>query len=431
MADNVTQLSAYPRVVRPVPDPLGLYIHVGRSHHGELSHLISAGDANCFGAVFDPALVKTQAELRDQVLKQKLDAILDPKTQQAATLGGFTSELGKLPWGLGRQHRMADFEDTSGRRLVATIGDFALEHGFTQILAPTHLLRAADDGWLKVDAESTQRLRNHLDRNGGGGVPIIYSLAMTYQMFRDRQQRQRVIAGLRGLPAAAIWLKIDGFGSSSSPTAALNYIEAAAELQELGLPVIGDHVGGVIGRALLSFGAASGMAHGVMQGERFAASNWHRPRTKGGGGVLKRIYVPALDVLLEGDQAKLLLDTTRGRSLFGCTDTHCCPRGVPDMIGNPGRHFLVQRMKEVSELSQIPETLRAQRFLEQQLRPATDKAVAAEKINWTDTDMAEKMQKNRRRLDNLRIALGDLAEKHPPQSFALLPATRAAREGRR
>lgn len=101
------------------------------------------------------------------------------------------------------------------------------------------------------------------------------------------------------------------------------------------------------------------------------------------------------------------------------------------MLENPGRHFLHQRMREVSGLGRIPEQLRPQRFLDQHLRPTTDKAVAAATINWEDGAMAKKMQDNRKRLDALRIALGQQAETSPPRSFAPLPETRAARDARR
>lgn len=102
------------------------------------------------------------------------------------------------------------------------------------------------------------------------------------------------------------------------------------------------------------------------------------------------------------------------------------------MVKNPGRHFLHQRMSEVARLSQIPEQLRPQRFLDTHLRPMTDRAVAATTINWKEEDkaMAKTMEGNRKRLDALRIALGREAEINPPQSFAVLPRTRAVREGR-
>ena len=97
------------RPVRSAPQPLGLYFRVGRNDQRDLLNLIAAGDAGCFGLVLDPTLVASQKELRDRALARRLDVILDPRTQAAATIGGFTNSLGRLPWGLGRIHEARDF----------------------------------------------------------------------------------------------------------------------------------------------------------------------------------------------------------------------------------------------------------------------------------------------------------------------------------
>jgi hypothetical protein len=434
MSGNVTAL--FPRVVRPAPNPLGLHLRPGRNDHGEILNLIASGDAGCFGAVFDPTFADRHAVLREQITMHRLDAILDPRTQPAATPGGYTHALGRLPWGRGRPHATSDFEGIPGRRLIAELGDFVLTSGFTQVMAPTHILRAADDPWLPIDIQATRRLRDYLDRSGGGGVPIIYSLAISNAMFRAADQRQRIIEALRTLPITELWLKVDGFGAAASPTAARTYIAAAAEFHGLGIPIVADQVGGVVGLSLLAFGAVGGIAHGITLGERFDASAWRRPPPDSPPdfGPHRRVYVPAIDAMLKPKEARALIEiSARTRSLFACNDTRCCPRGARDMLEKPGRHFLYQRIKEVTGLSQIPEQLRPQRFLDQHLRAATDKALTAATINWGDEPMAEamakKMQDNRKRLDNLRVALGNHAETTPPESFAQLPKTRAAREG--
>lgn len=170
------QFPIYPRAIRPAPDPLALYFRVGRNDHRAILNLAAAGDLACFGGVVDPTRVDLHKELLDQILSRRLDAILDPRTQSSATPGGYSEGLGKLPWGVGRPHTSTDFNGTAGRRLIAALGDFALEHGFTQILSPTHLLRSAQDEWLGIDIESTRRLRDHLDRKNATRVQIIYSL---------------------------------------------------------------------------------------------------------------------------------------------------------------------------------------------------------------------------------------------------------------
>jgi hypothetical protein len=138
VADNITHLPR-PRAVRPVPELLGLYVYAGRNDHKELLNLLSAGDLRSFGVVIHAVHVNRHRELREQVVDHGLDAVLDPATQAAATVGGYTEALGKLPWSLDRPHRVSDFEGRAGRERVARLGDVAVEHGFTQVLAPTSL----------------------------------------------------------------------------------------------------------------------------------------------------------------------------------------------------------------------------------------------------------------------------------------------------
>ncbi len=431
MMHNVSSL--FPRPLRAVPDPLALWLRPGRMDHKRMLDMIAADDVACFGAVFDPVLSGIHGELREQLLKQRLDAVLDPKTQPAATPGGYTEALGALPWGSKRPQVAGDFEGLSGRRLIVALGDFVLEKGFTQVMAPTHVLSGANDPWLEADIASTRQLRAYLDRKGGDRIPIIYSLALSYAAFRDRQQRQLLVQEMRTVPISEIWLKVDGFGAASTSTRTRTYIEAARDFHELDLPIVADHVGGIVGLALMAFGAVGGIAHGVTLGERFDAAAWRRPPSDGGFGAHHRVYVPAIDLMLKPKEALTLIGvSTRTRGLFGCNDTRCCPRGVKDMLENAGRHFLYQRMRQISSLGLIPEHLRPQRFLDQHVRSASDRAVTAATINWRSDPigeiMARKMQENRKRLDALRVALGNHAEKDAPRSFARVPKTRAARE---
>lgn len=144
MNKKVTHLQ--PRAVRSAPEPLGLYIRAGRNDHLVLLNLIATGRTACCGVVFDAAQEDRHKELKEQVLAHRLDAILDTKAMQMAFPGGHTKALGQLPWGeADRVHMPSDFQGFAGRRLVATIGDYAIQHGYTELLAPTHLLREIDD----------------------------------------------------------------------------------------------------------------------------------------------------------------------------------------------------------------------------------------------------------------------------------------------
>ena len=65
---------------------------------------------------------------------------------------------------------------------MAKLGEFAIEHRFTQILAPTHLLQDAGDPWLARDIEASERLRALLWIGMvGKGIQLIYPLAIPYR----------------------------------------------------------------------------------------------------------------------------------------------------------------------------------------------------------------------------------------------------------
>ena len=100
------------------------------------------------------------------------------------------------------------------------------------------------------------------------------------------------------------------------------------------------------------------------------------------------------------------------------------------MLQAPVRHFLFQRSREVAGLSQIPESLRPTQFLEEHLRPASDRALVAMSLALPEL-LQKKMAFQSKRLNELRIALGTYAQKRREHgTFAQHPKTRAARESR-
>lgn len=417
------------RIVRAVPDPLGLYIRPGYNDHRVMSDLLANGNKLFFGAVFDPTKIERHSELKDQVLDNKLDAILDTRAMRSSTIGGYTDKMGLLPWGSKRPQIIDDFTGVNGRRLINNISAFACEKGFTQVMAPSHYLSEVNDPWLEIDIGSACRLRDSLNKNEGIRIPIIYPLAISYAVFRNAEKRGALIEKLKGLPIDSLWLMIDGLGRNSTATAVKNYIEASTDFQKLGIPIVADHIGGMFGLSLLAFGAVGGISHGVAANERFSTAHWRKPPQKGSFGSAKQIYLPSIDSMLLEKEAEELLSSRRAKSFFACNNTSCCPRGIKDMFDQPAKHFLYQRMSEVAGLSNMPENLRPQRFLEQHLRPATDKALAATKIEWSDEKSKNKMEKNRKHLDTLRISLGEQAKNKPPKTFAKHPAMRLSRSG--
>jgi len=421
------------RLVRPAPDPLGLFLRVGQAGQKDLQTFITAGDAAFSGVVFEAKRVEKQKELLSLVLEHRIDAVLDPQTQAMGTPGGYAKSMDSLPWSAQRMHTLNDFSTELARRKFADdIAQFAIKHGFTQILAPTHLISGPNDPWLDIDLATTVALRSALRRRDASSIQINYSLAISYEAFRTESKRQLVLDRLRNLDVDSLWLHVDGCGSDSSPAAVIRYGDAATAFHCLGVPIIADHMGGLVGLSLLAFGVVGGVSHGITSGERFSCGHWKKVLTTKPFAQGIRVYLPILDLMLPRVDAEKVFETgAKARTAFGCRNTACCGRGVPDMLQAPARHFLYQRTREVAGLSQIPESLRPAQFLEEHLRPASDRALVAMSLALPEP-LQKKMASQSKRLNDLRVALGAYAQKRRNDvTFAQHPKTRATREARR
>ena len=418
------------RIIRPAPLPLGLYIRTGKDGRADLENFILANPAGINGLVVEAKRLKHQKELMSLASDRRIDLILDPQTQAMAQVGGYKSSMDSLPWSKKRIHTLGDFSTSASKRELANlIAQFVIENKFTQVLAPTHLISGADDPWLEVDMMATQELRLALDRNGARSVDIAYSLALSYECFRTEAKRQAVLSKIEQLPANSVWLAVDGCGARSSPLAITKYCDAARDFHSLDVPLVADHMGGIPGLALLAFGAVGGIAHGQGVGERFNCGSWRRIPQKGGGGAVQRYYVPSLDMMLKRDQIEKAVETAgaKARSIFLCRNTACCPTGYADMMHNGHRHFLFQRIQEVNGLSQIPETLRPRKFLEDHVRAASDYANIAQYLELPE-DVSKAVKAKAKELANLRLALSAYDSRtRDKASYSKHPLTLAAR----
>jgi len=348
-----------------------------------------------------------------------------------ATIGGYTPRMGGLPWSPKRAHRLDDLATKfQQRQMVDEVADFAVRHGFTQVLAPTHRLSGPRDPWLAIDIALTNMLQSVLRNLGAGHIQVHYSLALSYETFRTTPKRAAILNTLRGGSFDGLWLNVDGTGSDSSPTAITRYCDAASDFQALGVPLVADHAGGLMGLSLLAFGGVGGLSHGITIGERFNTNNWNRKPVGKPFGQKTRIYIPQIDLLLGRVDAERLFEAggNRARSAFGCRDTNCCHRGIDDMLQAPARHFLYQRAQQVGGLGRVPESLRPTQFLEEHVRPASDAALLATKLALP-ADLQAKAARQAKRLNDLRTTLGPYARKRRDASFALHPMTRIRRAG--
>lgn len=424
-----TSPAQFPRAVRAAPEPLGWYLRPSFVDHRAIADAVASGLVSVYGVVFDPAYQARHSELRDLMAERSFDAILDPRTQELGSAGGFNRRLSELPWASDRPHQPDDFGDVSARRVADRMAQFVREKRYSAVLAPTHYIQSASSPWLDVDARLTVLLRQYLDRADAKDVPIFYSLAVSYEVFRSADERRAIIERLADLPIECLWMKVSQSGALTH-AAVRNLVKGAAEFHSLQVPLVGDMMGGLRGLSALAFGAVGGICHGVTQKEAFNGGSLMRPAKGGKKGFTwpTRTYVAPLDIHLKKDEATAFFAAHGSKSRFGCRMKECCPKSWKDMLDNPVRHSLVQRSLEVQRLSNVPEQHRAQRFLEETVRPATDAAVFSESLSFDEQEhLAKRMSENRKSLERLRVGLGRLVEESRVVSVSRMPRRRAVR----
>jgi hypothetical protein len=389
-----------PRLLRPVEPPLGLYFRPGRNDHQKMLDLIAEDQLAFSGLVLDACLTGRHSELRAEAAGRDLEAVLDSRCAELATEGGFLrSGVSELPWASEAMHTPEALAGQGGAAVVDAIAEHVEHHGFNAALAPTHLLQEEDDPWFEVDVALTRELRRNLNRRGLAQTPIYYPLSITSGMFRDDDTRARLSKELRGLPIDALWLRVSPFGATSGPLALRRYIEACRDLHELSVPLVAEHTGAA-GVALLAFGAVGGIESGITFGERFdARPPLRRPSHGTPFAPQPRVYIRELGAFLTRAQAATFFERQQMKTVFGYKSDRCCRRGWADMLSDPRRHFTLRRAAEVAEVSRAPSTLRPQNYLDRFLRPATDLALRASRVEPA-------LKVPQRRLEGWRVTLG-------------------------
>ena len=408
-------------------EAIGHFIRLGHSGHRMLETQHAAGRLPIDRVVADASHIQEQRELLDALRASGAEVVLDTKAAELSTPGGNEGRARVLPWAHSeRPHATSDFSDEALNEFVGRIARFAVGNRVSAVLSPTRPLEGPRDPWLAVDLKSCEALRRALDLEGGQRIAIDYPLLATYHSMRDEAERQAFVKAIKDSPFENLWLRISGFGSSATAVGVRRYINGARDFHTLGRPIIADGVGGFIGLSTIAFGAVGGISHGVAEKERFQARDWYKPRSGAGGGLPRRVYLSGIDTYFSIDHTRNLLDHRGVKPMLACNDTSCCPRGVEDMLKAPKVHFLNQRVRQLADLSSVPELRRADHFLRKQLGPAGSTARKVERLNLSDTKLAEKLRKRSRQLDELYQVLDDLYETSGATSRAESPRRRSA-----
>lgn len=394
------------RTLRPVPDSLGSYLRPSARDHKVLLQILVEGKSIGTGLVADPCLADRQRDLLGEARQRGVETVLDSRAVDLSTLGGFArSKVAGLPWAGSHPHTPADLTGRAGLRTVQQLVAAAEAGRHTAVLAPSHYLDRIDDPWLTVDVQLTRDLRRTLDGRGLQHVLIYYPLVIRASLIRDGGSRDRLIAALAGLPIDGLWLRVHPFGTTTSgPLALRRYLEVCRALHELNVPLVAEH-SGTVGVALLAFGAVGGIESGITIAEQVNLDAYLKVPQPGKTpfALPPRVYLHELGAFLDAKKAKQFFEVRGMKTEHGCHDSNCCPRGWRDMQLEPRRHFIAQRAHEVSGLSAVPESLRSGHYLENFLRPASDRAVQASEVEPS-------LMPVRKRLDSWRGTLSsDLA----------------------
>ena len=416
------------RFIRPAVEPLGLFFRPGHNDHRVLSQLLSEGRSSMTGVVFDPSYVSAQEELRTEVLQRNLWAILDTRMMELATVNGHTKRRSELPWASSEPHRPQDLTGAAGRTAAGAVVDFISKYGFNAAIVGHYLERGAADTWFGVDVALLREVRRQLDSAGREDVALYYALAVPTSIFHDADQMASIKAGLQGLDIDGLWLRVHPFGSASGHITLQRFIRSCRDLHALNLPMVVEKAGS-IGLALLAFGAVSGLESGVSSGDKFDFARLVKPAgdQKKAFAPHARVYIPGLGIFLDRDIAQVFFNNRSLKANYGCQNPACCRRGTQDTLSDPRRHFIFTRMEEVGAIGQVPAQLRPNQYLDNVLRPATDRLGRVQQAGLA-TKIKARVDRERRKLDGWRHTLGEMSRNQPPStSWAISPVRRVAR----
>lgn len=407
MAGNVIYLHGKPKEIAQLT-------RVGFREHGLCDQLLSANKLTTRRFVLDAATEGTRRHksLVRSLKDRKAEIVLDTNCAELSVPGRFSGSAKSAPWAVeGRVLEVDDFSSGTNRSVIEPIARYAVKGEVAAVLSPSHYLGGNDQNWLPIDLRSCEALRKALDQYGGNHIQIDYPVIASYAQFRDPAFRKSLRNELRNVPIDRVWMRIAGFGAGATGVGISRFIEGAADFRELGIPLIADCVGGIASLAVATMGGASGFASGLEGKQQFDASNWLKPPAGGGGGGSKRIFVPGLDRSLSIAEMRQFFENTRtSRQLFGCSDSTCCG-DIDKMLRNPEAHHAVQTGKLVKNLSETPESLRADQFLEKHLLDRAKIAGRANRIRNMDDDLRKKIGASAKRLELAYEALSGLHDR--------------------
>ncbi len=433
MSGNVIELRSPTR-------PIAQFVRIGSAHR-KLGELQAAGRLPVRRVVIEAARFTHQKELIDVFRRDAVEIVLDPQVAELAALEKASGVARNAPWAQAAEGGLlgpAFFQSGSKVDVVSQIARFAVENAVDTVLTPTHFIADPQfNGWFAIDRAACIALRRALDREGGSSIAIDYPVIHSHVALNDQAIRSDIQKGLEDLPIDNVWIRPSGLGNEPKPLATRQFITSMSALHNLGKPVIIDFLDGMLGQAVLAFGAASGLAHGIGEQNQFDARSWHKEpkQREEGAGFGRTIYVPipGLGRSVSRAELELLASARGGKRAVACQDA-CCAHGVADMSRDHRQHAARQAFACVEVLAGVPDMSRERFFLDKPLREAEKLARTIKDLRPSEKDaerlgvnlesLSKRMADHHERIVKLEDALGhfhDSRGKSAPRAKACEP----------
>lgn len=397
---------------------IGHFIRIGSAHR-KLADLHVASGFPATRIVVEASRVDRQNDLIAVMRDAGAEIVLDTEAAKLASLAKFAGHSRRAPWALPpndgplgpERFQPHTFDDVLGQ-----IARFAVAKKFDAVFAPAHFISDPSyRDWVKAAHEACIRFRETLDREGGANIAIDYPVIVTHAELNNADIRAELITSLASLPIENVWVRASCLDASPGPLTITRYLNAISHFHNLGKPIFADHLGGLTGLAALAFGTVSGIAHGIIERERFDASDWHKappPRADDASfGRAVRISIPGLNRSATLKELELLATAKGGRRMVGCGDPTCRPCGYPEMTNDPRRHVEFQAFKAIDRLEGVPDLRREHFFLNgpmteadrigRQLRGLKLPAAEAAKYGINPTELMKRLGDHSRKLEQL------------------------------
>ena len=249
--------------VIPLPTARGastaidLFLRIGEAHYGQIATLYAEGRIPVRRAIFDASKLKHQLDFAKTLRGDGVELILDTKAAELAAPSRYQGRPAGASWSTGMLHLPGQFDEERCREFASAIAREAVERQFDRVLSPTHYLKEGVlDPWFRIDIRLCQLLREALDRCDGEHVAIDYVIIIDRSKLADEAVRAALLHQLAPLPFENVVVRASHFGADASAAALRGFINTLDRFHNFGHPVIVDHVGGLVGRALLAFGVA-------------------------------------------------------------------------------------------------------------------------------------------------------------------------------